>query len=476
MTTRWTTFLAAALATLAACSSATENPDGTNFCGDGTAASPEQCDDGNTISGDGCSATCQSEGSGAVCGDGVVASTEACDDANTAAADGCSATCAVEAGYTCTGMPSTCTLEPAAGGTCAAPSTLTLTDNAGTLEGFGSGDTTGSTNQVAAASCDAFVSGAGVDHIWKFTIPDTRDVVILMDETSAFDTVLRVLSAPCDLATEVSEYGTEDGCSDGEAASEALGYVALPAGTYYVVIDGFEAADQGTYAFELYASATTCGDGVWDFLEFCDDGDTMAGDGCNARCEIEDGYVCDDSEPQVCVLDTGGTGMTPVAGDLVLNEFMAGDNMSDTNCDAQTTGTADEFVELVNVSTKTLDLEGLTVEDSVVIRHTFGAMTLAPGKAIVVWGGGAPACAGVTDFEVASSGQLGLNDDGDTITVKTGGATPATLLTVTYPMPTLNISRNRSPDVTGTVYANHNAVTGAVGTFSPGKRANGTAF
>jgi len=30
-------------------------------CGDGTIASPEQCDDGNTVSGDGCSATCQNE-------------------------------------------------------------------------------------------------------------------------------------------------------------------------------------------------------------------------------------------------------------------------------------------------------------------------------------------------------------------------------------------------------------------------------
>ncbi len=64
-------------------------------CGDGNvqAVLNEQCDDGNTTSGDGCSASCQNE----LCGDGVINNvSENCDDGNTTAGDGCSASCQTE--------------------------------------------------------------------------------------------------------------------------------------------------------------------------------------------------------------------------------------------------------------------------------------------------------------------------------------------------------------------------------------------
>jgi cysteine-rich repeat protein len=56
--------------------------------------SGEQCDDGNTTSGDGCTAACIDE----FCGDGVVNDdgAETCDDGNTTSGDGCTATCADE--------------------------------------------------------------------------------------------------------------------------------------------------------------------------------------------------------------------------------------------------------------------------------------------------------------------------------------------------------------------------------------------
>ena len=96
-------------------------------CGNGIVETGEGCDDGNTISGDGCSANCQTEtcaeitnensctsvgcvwipgggygeGYGGycqvnVCGDGIIYGTEQCDDGNTASGDGCSATCQSE--------------------------------------------------------------------------------------------------------------------------------------------------------------------------------------------------------------------------------------------------------------------------------------------------------------------------------------------------------------------------------------------
>jgi cysteine-rich repeat protein len=97
-----------------------------DVCGDGVHGPLEQCDDGNTVNGDGCSATCMVEippgcGDGEVagdeecddagesatcdidctfaqCGDSIrnVSAAEACDDGNTTNGDGCSDDCHVE--------------------------------------------------------------------------------------------------------------------------------------------------------------------------------------------------------------------------------------------------------------------------------------------------------------------------------------------------------------------------------------------
>ena len=68
-------------------------------CGDGNVDSGEQCDDGNNTNGDGCSATCCIETPPPpppCCGDGHVDAGEQCDDGNTTSGDGCSATCTIE--------------------------------------------------------------------------------------------------------------------------------------------------------------------------------------------------------------------------------------------------------------------------------------------------------------------------------------------------------------------------------------------
>jgi cysteine-rich repeat protein len=66
-------------------------------CGNGTVDAGETCDDGNTTSGDGCSATCQTEEQPpCCCGDGVINGGEQCDDGNTTSGDGCSSTCQTE--------------------------------------------------------------------------------------------------------------------------------------------------------------------------------------------------------------------------------------------------------------------------------------------------------------------------------------------------------------------------------------------
>ena len=68
------------------------------ICGDGilNQSLGEQCDDGNTASGDGCSSTCQIETSGPVCGNDVIETGEQCDDGNNVNGDGCSSICEKE--------------------------------------------------------------------------------------------------------------------------------------------------------------------------------------------------------------------------------------------------------------------------------------------------------------------------------------------------------------------------------------------
>ncbi|MFI5365779.1 MAG: DUF4215 domain-containing protein [Candidatus Binatia bacterium] len=58
-------------------------------CGNGIVDPGEQCDDGNTVSGDGCDANCTVTG----CGNGITTAGETCDDGNTVNGDGCDNNC-----------------------------------------------------------------------------------------------------------------------------------------------------------------------------------------------------------------------------------------------------------------------------------------------------------------------------------------------------------------------------------------------
>jgi fibro-slime domain-containing protein len=90
-------------------------------CGDKQLGPGEACDDGNTMSGDGCASNCSLVEKGFncrtpgmpcarvyICGNGIVDANEGCDDGKRVDGDGCDAKCRVEPGFKCTGMPSVC--------------------------------------------------------------------------------------------------------------------------------------------------------------------------------------------------------------------------------------------------------------------------------------------------------------------------------------------------------------------------------
>jgi cysteine-rich repeat protein len=75
------------------------------------------------------------------------------------------------------------------------------------------------------------------------------------------------------------------------------------------------------------SSAQSCGNGIREGSEGCDDGDTTPGDGCSASCTIETGYSCV-GEPSVCT-------STAVCGNGVINSGEAcddGDTSSGDGC------------------------------------------------------------------------------------------------------------------------------------------------
>jgi len=418
-------------------------------CGNGKNEPGETCDDGDMMGADGCSALCQTEpgfsctvGTGVAtpsvctmsCGNGTIQTGEECDDGGVANGDRCSATCLLES--------DTLEIEPNGTG----PTAQAI--------GFGSHIIRGS---LTANDVDLYtftLSSPATIHLETY---DTIDSVTPTNyggvgtltnvDCLLNDTVMRLFAPGVDVtmntlalytddddgagAENCSYIGSQDSALDGtgDTADTTQG-VNLPAGTYTIKIVDFDGLAVSRYILDIKIISTT---------------------------------------------------VAPAAGTLLINEVMAADNMSDTNCDGSTTDTVDEFIELVNFSSNTLDLAGVAVFETGVpatARHTFAAgTTIAPGKAIVLWGGGVPACPGVTNFAVAAAG-LGLNDDGDTVTIKSAGGTPVTLATLTFTdaEAVVNVSFNRSPDITGTAFALHTAVSGAVGAFSPGKRSNGSSF
>jgi fibro-slime domain-containing protein len=185
----------------------------TIVCGDGMLGPGEACDDGNTEDGDGCSARCTKVDIGYVCrtpgkacthvylcGDGVTDPNEGCDDKNNMAGDGCDPKCRIELGFKCAGAPSACTKT-----TCG----------------------------------DKKVEGA-------------------------------------------------ESCDDGNA----------------VPLDGCSAQCQAEPTCPASgACSSSCGDGILFAGEDCDDGNLRNGDGCSSTCKIEEGFKCANDAP--CAMVNG---------------------------------------------------------------------------------------------------------------------------------------------------------------------------
>lgn len=116
------------------------------------------------------------------------------------------------------------------------------------------------------------------------------------------------------------------------------------------------------------------------------------------------------------------SGVIPDVGDLVINEMLVApptdSSLGDANNDGIRSGTDDEFIEIVNVSDKILDLSKVYLSDMAdnIIASFPDDTLMRPHQVIVIFGGGNPTgdFGGATVFTLVDS-SLSLNNSGDII-------------------------------------------------------------
>ena len=227
-------------------------------CGDGERnQDSEDCDDGNSLPGDGCSGTClvenywecPEEGKPCVltfaCGDGTLNPGEVCDDHNIADNDGCSGDCSMQDNsYVCKEGES-CTLLYACG------------------DGRVNGSEQCDDGQMPPASNDGCDATCKKEDGWECSKPGQP-----CKKLPVCGNGIKELGEVCDDHNMVGG----DGCSA----------ICKPEG-------GYDCPTAGEACVPLYA----CGNGVLEPGELCDDKNTASNDGCSADCLHQDpDYLC----------------------------------------------------------------------------------------------------------------------------------------------------------------------------------------
>jgi len=214
-------------------------------CGNGIKDDTEQCDDGNTASGDGCSASCQTETPPtSVCGNGEVETGEACDNGAT---NGDHVLCSAQ-----------CQLNSACNN--------------------GLDDDDDSLSDQADPGCHSDNNPTNSESYDKNDNNETDQPVCGNNLVESGE--------QCDDGNTTAE----DGCS-ATCQTEGGGGPVCGDG----VKEGSEQCDDGNTAngdgcsasCVVEQPASVCGNNKIETGEACDDGNTADGDGCSASCQIE---------------------------------------------------------------------------------------------------------------------------------------------------------------------------------------------
>lgn len=285
--------------------------------------------------------------------------------------------------------------------------------------------------------------------------------------------------------------------SDGDDVATLNGSLLVPANGFLALEENVDWVSEGTTGVDFSTSDVAylfdsgrvrLDQQGWNNAPFIDPGDCVARvpDGAGPNDGFD--WVSSDGDVTLLIqLCTMGASNGVPPSSIVINEILAdphpdsppAEPNGDANGDGTRDSTQDEFVEIVNTSGANLDLSGWTLSDENSTRHTFPADTIVPDTcSIVVFGGGTPTGAfGGSVVQTASSGALGLNNGGDTVTLLSPDM--ATSVAYTYGSEGGNDqSLTRDPDITGPdPLVEHTTAAGSNGAVhSPGTMVDGAAF
>lgn len=165
--------------------------------------------------------------------------------------------------------------------------------------------------------------------------------------------------------------------------------------------------------------------------------------------------------------------------DIVINEIFANpiEGYGDTNGDGRISASDDQFVELVNNESNSVDISGWTISDDFGPRFSFPKGTELPsGNAAVVFGGGSPAgnFGGASVFTAVEG--LGIDKTGDMLYLRDQQGNIVEQVSFN-PQGNEGESLTRGTDITGSLSMRHTEVAqNRNRLFSPGMKADGTSF
>ncbi len=239
-----------------------------DFCGDDTTQSQrgEQCDDGNTVYGDGCDGECKTE----FCGDGATQPQlgEQCDDGNFVDDDGCTALCMAE-------VCGDNTTQSYRGEQC---------DDGNTVYGDGCDE------YCQSEACGNFIPQAGEECDDGNT--DNNDGCNSACKWERCGDTDIHTGEDCDDGNTVNNDGCSSTCKD-EFCGDSITQTSEQCDDGGTVIgDGCDAS----------CRSEVCGNTILQVGEVCDDGNANYYDGCNTECQddycgdgnIDPGEACDD--------------------------------------------------------------------------------------------------------------------------------------------------------------------------------------
>jgi cysteine-rich repeat protein len=226
------------------------------------------------------------------CGDGIVEASEVCDDGNATDDDGCTG-CVVDAGYDCKGEPSVCVVPPD-GDVCGTALVINASGTIpGTFDGFAA-----DYNPTYNGCTDSSEYGADVAYVVSLTAGQVLNATLTPDDGQ--DLGVYILT-DCSDALGSCVAGADD---ESGGVAETVTYSAAADQQVFLIVDGFDDTLAGPFTLDVDIHTPTCGDGIVDGLETCDDGNPTDGDGCTA-CAADAGYLCDGA-PSVCTLAQQG--------------------------------------------------------------------------------------------------------------------------------------------------------------------------